>query len=96
MGKIDQLNHRYIVRSNVRGTHRLMFEEDPEEMKLNDWKRQKPERQHVWLQVKYMKLFMVSYQRPTFFNDKSHLGFLPWEMRVAFPGESQLRKGRAI
>ena len=31
----------------------------------------------------------------TFYNCIVPMGFLPWEVRVAFPGESQLRQSRA-
>ena len=31
----------------------------------------------------------------TFYSCIDPVGFLPWEIRVAFPGESQLRQSRA-
>ena len=38
---------------------------------------------------------MVFYSSFFFLNCIVPMGFLPWEIRVAFPGESQLRQSRA-
>ena len=47
-------------------------------------------RKHLFAEVVYSGTFYF-----TFYNCIAPMGFLPWEIRVAFPGESQLRQGRA-
>ena len=37
---------------------------------------------------------MYFYLTFTFYNHIVHMGFLPWEIQVAFPEESQLQKSR--
>ena len=47
----------------------------------------------------WILLFFLTFKKYifiyTFYNCVVPMGFLPWKIRVAFPGESQLRQSRA-
>ena len=45
--------------------------------------------------IRYFFFFFLSFSFLTFYNSIDPVGFLPWEIRVAFPGESQLQLNRA-
>ena len=47
---------------------------------------------NIQLSLSFSGLFFFTFN---FYNSIVPMGFLPWEIRVAFPGESQLRQSRA-
>ena len=47
-----------------------------------------------WESVSVLQQFLTTLTFTTFYNCIVPMGFLAWEIQVAFPGESQLRQSR--